>query len=174
MPFTPLHFGFGLFLYSVLLFLDPIALLLGTIMIDIEPIVYIIFGAGSLHGIFHSMLGVFVLLLPTTLISWGCHKLFKLEKYLGNFNWIIALISSFLGLFSHVFFDSIIYPEMMLFYPFSKETGFLFNLWSIEIDYYILGVMFCIGALILLLRFLIKRYRKKEKEQSQEEIQNKA
>jgi hypothetical protein len=174
MPFTPFHLGFGLFLYSVLFFLDPIALLLGTIIIDIEPIVYLLFNVGSLHGIFHSMLGVFVFLLPTTLISWGVHKLFKLERYLGKFNWIIAIVSSCLGLFSHVFFDSIIYPEMMLFYPFTKETGFLFNLWTLQIDQYILVAMFCIGCLILLSRYLIKKYRKKDLEQDEKEINNKA
>jgi len=63
---------------------------------------------------------------------------------------------------------------MMLFYPFTKETGFLFNLWSAQIDYYVLGAMFCMGALIFLSRYLIKKHRKKENEQDKREINNKA
>jgi membrane-bound metal-dependent hydrolase YbcI (DUF457 family) len=158
MPFTPIHLGFAFFIYSIFVFLDPIALILGTILIDLEPLVHLIFNVGKLHGKFHSFLGVIVLTVPISVISWGCFKIFKLNRFFKDFNWVFSLISSFLALVSHIFFDTIIYPEMMLFYPFSTKTGFLFGLWSQRTDYLILVAMFCVGAAILILRFILKKY----------------
>ena len=158
MPLTPIHLGFAIFIFSIFIFLDPIALILGTILIDLEPLVHLIFNVGQLHGKFHSFLGVIVLVIPISVISWGCFKIFKLDRFFKKFNWTLSLISSLLGLVSHIFFDTIIYPEMMLFYPFSSETSILFGLWSQNINLWILGGMFCAGAVILILRFILKKY----------------
>lgn len=164
MPFTPFHLGFGVFVFSILIFLDPIALLLGTIIIDVEAFMRLILNLDPLHGILHSMLGVIVFFIPTVLMSWGCYKIFKLEKYLRKFNWGISVLSSLIGLFSHVFFDSIIYPEVMMFYPFSNRSGILLGAISVRMDYYLLVILFCAGIVILGIRFLVKRYRnRKEK-----------
>lgn len=160
MPFTPFHLGFAVFIFSLFIFLDPVALLIGTIIIDVEAFMRLILNLDPLHGILHSTLGVIVFLIPTSVISWGCYKLFKLEKYLSKFNWGISLASSFIGLFSHVFFDSIIYPEVMMFYPFSKRSSMLFGIISERMDYYLLVILLCIGVVILGLRFLIYKYRK--------------
>ena len=161
MPFTPIHLGFAVFIFSIFIFLDPIALILGTILIDLEPIVHLIFNVGQLHGKFHSFLGVIVLTIPISVVSWGCYKLFKLDRFIKKFSWTFSLISSFLGLISHIFFDTIIYPEMMLFYPFSKDTSIMFGLWSQSTNLWILVGMFCTGAVILTLRIVLKKYYKK-------------
>ena len=165
MPFTPIHLGFAVFIVSIFVFMDPIALILGTILIDLEPIIHLIFGVGQLHGKFHSFLGIIVLIIPISVISWGCYKLFKLDRFIKKFSWTFSLISSFLGLFSHIFFDAIIYPEMMFLYPFSNQTGVLFGLWSSSINLWIFVGMFGVGGLILILRFILKKhYRKAEQE----------
>ncbi|MHA1952903.1 MAG: hypothetical protein ACXAAM_00005 [Candidatus Heimdallarchaeaceae archaeon] len=166
MPFTPFHLGFGVFVFSILIFLDPIALLLGTILIDVEAFMRLILNLDPLHGILHSMLGVMVFFIPTVLISWGCYKIFKLEKYLRKFNWGISIVSSLIGLFSHVFFDSILYPEVMMFYPFSNRSGILLGAISRRMDYNLLVILFCAGVIILSLRYFIKRYRKKKEDEN--------
>ena len=166
MPLTPFHLGFGVFVFSILIFLDPIALLLGTILIDVEAFMRLILNLNPIHGILHSMLGVIVFFVPTVLISWGCYKIFKLEKYLRKFNWGISILSSLIGLFSHVFFDSIIYPEVMMFYPFSNKSGILLGTISEQMDYYLLVILFCVGIVILSIRYFIKRYRKKKEDEN--------
>jgi len=162
MPFTPFHFGFAVFLYSIFPFLDPIALLLGCVIIDLEPLFYFLFNVGKPHGIVHSFLGIIIFLIPVSIISWLCFRWFKLENYIKPFNPYFSLLSSFLGIFSHIFFDTIIYPEMMFFFPFTKTRGILFGLWSSRVDYIILSVMFCIGVIIILIRFIIKKFKNEE------------
>ena len=81
MPFTPFHFGFAFFLYSIFPFLDPIALLIGCVIIDIEPLFHLLFNVGELHGIIHSFLGVIVFLIPVSLISWLFFRWFKILRW---------------------------------------------------------------------------------------------
>ena len=164
MPFTPFHFGFAILLFSLVIYLDPITLFLGVVIIDLEGIICLISGTCPLHGITHSLLGVIIFFIPLTLLSWISYKKFKLEKFLlmPKFNWFISLSSGIVGLLSHIFFDAIIYNEMMFLYPFSREQGLLFGLWSSFTDYIILSVMFFVGCGILILRyFLLKRNEKK-------------
>ena len=163
MPFTPFHLGFGVLLIAVCPFFDPIALLLGTILIDLEPLFRLLFSVGQLHGVFHSVLGVIVLFFPISVISWGSYKLFnKWFNYQYKFRWYLSLISSLLGLFSHILFDAGLYPEMMLLYPFTKQAGFLFGYWDSRISMIALSVMFVVGAIMLAIRMVLKHYKKKK------------
>ncbi|OLS30866.1 MAG: hypothetical protein HeimAB125_17840 [Candidatus Heimdallarchaeota archaeon AB_125] len=164
MPATPLHFGFAIFLFSILPFMDPIALLIGVAIIDLEPFFYMITGIGQLHGIMHSILGMLVFFIPTTFISWSCYKLFKLERYLPKFKIYISLLSGIVGLFSHVFFDGILYPEIMFVYPFSKQAGMLYNIIPSSAVYWILVIMLFVGIAILVLRYYLKLLWKKREE----------
>ncbi|MCF2142857.1 MAG: hypothetical protein K9W42_04080 [Candidatus Heimdallarchaeota archaeon] len=161
MPFTPFHLGFGVLVYALFSFLDPIALLLGTVIIDLEPVFYLLFGVGQLHGVLHSFLGVIVFTAPLTLISWCVNKLllrfFRLDLH---FRWHFSLLSGFLGLVSHILFDAGLYPEMMLLYPFSKRTGYLFGYWDNRLAMILLSVMFLLGVIILAVKFLIKKISK--------------
>jgi len=167
MPFTPVHLGFAIFIFSILPFVDPIALLIGTVIIDVEPIFYLITGIGQMHGIMHSTLGVMVFVVPTSLISWLCYKFLKLDRYLPKYNIYISLLSGILGLFSHIFFDAILYSEIMFFYPFSNTSGILYNLIPSFAVYLMLGIMFLVGALILGLRCFLKHQQKKKKEEEE-------
>ena len=163
MPFTPFHLGFGVLLIAICPFFDPIALLLGTILIDLEPLFHLLFSVGQLHGVFHSVLGVIVLFFPISVISWGSYKLInKWFNYQYKFRWYLSLISSLLGLFSHILFDAGLYSEMMLFYPFTKQTGFLFGYWDSRISMIALSVMFVVGVIILAIRMALKHYMKKK------------
>ncbi|MHA1303536.1 MAG: metal-dependent hydrolase [Candidatus Heimdallarchaeaceae archaeon] len=153
MPFTLYHIGFAILLIAIFPRLDFVALFLGTVMMDIEPLIYILFGLGELHGVFHSLLGVITLFIPIVCMSKIINMF--LESQIGvnvNFSWGYSIFSSLLGLLSHILFDAIIYPEMMFFYPFSQRTGFLFGLWSSRVDYLILVIMAVVGLCIYVIR----------------------
>jgi len=161
-PFTPFHLGFGLFMLAILPFLDPISLLLGTIIIDLEGIFCWIFTFCPMHGVLHSLVGVISFFLPLSFFSWLCYKKFKLEKFFffPKFNWILSLTSGVLGLFSHIFFDAIMYPEIKLFFPFSDKTGILYGLIPSWVIYVLLSCMFLIGILIIIAKYLVKNKKR--------------
>lgn len=163
MPFTPFHLGFGLLLFALCPYLDVFAILIGTVIIDLEPIFYLLFGVGALHGYMHSLLGVIVFLLPSTFLSWSFYKI--LEKVLPKkflFNWPLSLLSSFIGLVSHILFDAGLYSEMMLLYPFSQKTGILFGYWTHLITIITLSAMFLLGLVILFVKYVLKYKYNKE------------
>ncbi|MCK5305030.1 MAG: hypothetical protein KAJ72_07255, partial [Candidatus Heimdallarchaeota archaeon] len=88
-------------------------------------------------------------------------------RYLPKYKVYISLFSGILGLFSHIFFDAILYSEIMFFYPFSNTIGTLYNFISPFADYLILGIMFLVGALILGVKYYLK-YQKKKKIKEEE------
>jgi uncharacterized membrane protein len=174
MPFTPFHIGFAVLVYALFPFLDPIALVLGTILIDSEGIFYLLTEIGSLHGPMHSVLGVLVLFIPITVISWGSFKLLgKMTNREYPFNWWWSLLSGFVALISHVIFDAGLYGEMMLFYPFTKETGYLYGFWDNTTAIITLVAMFALGAIIIAVRILVKQKKKKEEKEGEEKTEEK-
>lgn len=157
MPFTPFHLGFGVFLFALCPFIDVTAILIGTVIIDIEAILYLLFKVGALHGYTHSLLGVMIYLIPCTFFSWVFYKILaKMTNRKFRFNWLFSSISSLLGLVSHVIFDASLYPEMMTYYPFSQVQGHLFGIMSYQTVIIILVSMFAAGVLIILIKSLLR------------------
>lgn len=157
MPFTPFHFGFGVIVFALCPFVDIVAILIGTVIIDIEGILYLLFKIGVEHGYTHSLLGVMIYLIPCTFFSWLFFKIYKkVTKMDYRFNWILSGVSSLIGLISHVVFDGSLYPEMMIFYPFSQVSGHIFGLMSIQTAYVLLAVLFGVGLVIILVKVLLR------------------
>ncbi|HUT80755.1 MAG TPA: metal-dependent hydrolase [Candidatus Bathyarchaeia archaeon] len=157
MPYTWYHIGFAVLLFSLIPYIDPIAIILGTVLIDIEGVLYLLFKIGVEHGYSHSLLGVMIYCLPCVFFSWLFYfVLGKITKRSYNFKWYLSLISGIVGLLSHIFFDGSLYPEMKVLYPFSKNTGLLYGLMSYRTAVIILTVMFFGGILILLVKIILK------------------
>jgi membrane-bound metal-dependent hydrolase YbcI (DUF457 family) len=123
MPFTPYHFGPGLFLGVVLFsFLDFSTIMIASVILDIEPLVVIMFHLPyAAHGFFHTYLGAtFVACLLSLVIYPFRQHLNTLVSFFGlhqesSFRHIFS--ASIVGTYSHVFLDSLLYPEMNPFYP---------------------------------------------------------
>lgn len=105
MPFTPFHLGPAL-LFGLLFRLNVPAVLVGSVILDIEALYLLLTGADYLHGFFHSYLGA-------SIVSLALGLLFK-KTFLG----FLA------GTYSHVFLDSFLYPDMQPFWP-AKVNPFL-------------------------------------------------
>lgn len=157
MPFTPYHLGFGIFLFSICPYIDVISILIGTVIIDIEGVLYLLFKIGVPHGYTHSLFGVMIYLLPCAFFSWIFFKLLqKKSKLQFKFNWLLSILSSLLGLVSHIIFDGSLYPEMMILYPFSTETGHIFGIMNYQTIVILLTTMFFVGVCIILVKILIR------------------
>ncbi|MBE0526931.1 hypothetical protein E4H12_01765 [Candidatus Thorarchaeota archaeon] len=123
MPFTPYHLGPGLLLGVVLFpFIDLSTVMVACVILDIEPIAVIMFNLPyAVHGFFHTYLAATIVSVLLSVVIWPLR---------GYLNKIVALFglhqessfrhifpASIIGTYSHVFLDSLLYPEMNPFYP---------------------------------------------------------
>ena len=123
-PFTPFHFGPGGFLGVVLLkWVDFPTLIIASVIIDIEPIMVIVFNLSyPLHGLLHSFFGAFLAAFVLILVMKYLREYFLPIMEVFKLKQEIKLrsisIGAFLGTFSHVLLDAPIYAEMNPFFPF--------------------------------------------------------
>jgi membrane-bound metal-dependent hydrolase YbcI (DUF457 family) len=128
MPFTPFHVGpaipvkaamdkkFSLLVYAW-----------AQIVMDLQPLIVILTRRGRTHGITHTFLGAAVLgavavvtgkylgELILNLLSFG-------KRPKAIIPWRVAILSGFVGSFSHVLLDALVYSDMSPFWPFSNEN----------------------------------------------------
>jgi len=157
MPFTPFHFGPALLIYGVFIFLDPIALIYGAILVDLEPaLVMFLKLSYPLHGFMHSIVGVF-LLLPVVYVATVITRrllpdidfFFTSKKREFKFGLIVA--SALVGSFSHIFLDSFLYPEMNLAWPLPYWNPLL-NVDLSPVIYEFCGIALVIAIPLIVLR----------------------
>lgn len=123
MPFTPFHFGPALLIYGIFVFLDPIALVYGAILVDLEPAIVMFLRLNyPLHGFMHSIVGIFFLLPVVYVFTVITRRLlpdldFFFTSKKREFKFWLVGISALIGSFSHVLLDSFLYPEMNLAWP---------------------------------------------------------
>ena len=95
------------------------------IVIDIQPLLVILSGRGTVHGFTHTYLGA-------TLIALFCAfsgkylgelglKIIRKKEYL-RISWKVAFISAFIGTYSHVLLDSVMHYDVIPFSPFWKSN----------------------------------------------------
>lgn len=154
MPFTPLHMGPGILIKAILH--GSFSLMVfgwAQIVMDVQPLIVLITGEGHLHGFSHTYIGATLLGIFSALSG----------KYLAEFGlvilgisnrqnpikilWWVAIISSFIGTYSHVAIDSIMHTDMRPYYPFSDDNHLL-RLVSIELLHKLLIYTGIIGAVI--------------------------
>jgi membrane-bound metal-dependent hydrolase YbcI (DUF457 family) len=123
MPFTPFHFGPALFIGLLLFSLfDLPTLMVSSVVVDLEPFFVLRLRLNyPLHGFFHSYLGGTILALVVAVAMFilrdfteSIMRVFKLQQK-SSFKKI--LVTSLLGVYSHIFLDSFLYEEMKPFYP---------------------------------------------------------
>ena len=144
MPFTPFHMGPGLLIKAVLQ--GAFSLMVfgwAQIVMDIQPLVVILTGEGHLHGFTHTWIGASLLGIASALSG----------KYLSEFGlrligcrrfvpirWPVAVLSAFVGTFSHVLLDGIMHADVEPFWPLTRDNGLL-GLVSVRAMHW-----FCLGS----------------------------
>ncbi len=132
MPFTPFHMGPGILLKA--LFQGSFSLMVfgwAQIVMDIQPLFVLIIGEGHLHGFSHTYIGATLLALFSALsgkyLSEIGLTLFKLSSKDNplKISWRVAVLSAFIGTYSHVLLDSIMHGDVQPFYPVSGNNTLL-------------------------------------------------
>jgi len=164
MPLTPFHLGPGLLIGLLLLsYIDFATFLVASVIIDVEPIIVLIFDLDyPLHGFFHSFLGgTIVAFLLAAVMSKARESLsplllsFKLEQKSTFKN---ILLASLTGIYIHILLDSRMHRDIRPFYPLDFNP-FLSSSTLPELLVYMLCVWCFIGAAVIYIirRFLIWR-----------------
>lgn len=159
MPFTPFHFGPNLWIGILLLkFINIGAFLLSNIIIDLEPLIVLIFKLEyPLHGYMHSYLIVTLLALPSTILYHRLlfifNKILKPFKFAQESSKKTIFFSFLIGFYFHIFLDSIIYKDITPFWPFKFKPFFAI---SGSTTIYI----FCIASFFVAVFFFLSIGRK--------------
>jgi len=165
MPFTPLHFGPGASLkcaaqpyFSFVLFGYT------QVMMDLEPAWFMLRQDFPLHRFVHTFVGATVMAIlclgsGRPLCQWWL-RIWKripakpLNEVFADgtvIPWWTAVITVFVGTYSHVFLDSIMHPDMRPFSPFSDANPMLriIDIGLLHLLCLVLGVL----GLLLWVRF---------------------
>ncbi|MEM1563867.1 MAG: DUF4184 family protein [Candidatus Bathyarchaeia archaeon] len=138
MPITPLHASTLLFLYFKDRWrIDPLALVVSTTFIDLEPLYYILLGEPIDHRVWHGF--TLALTIYPLLVTIGVYmteslfekRLWTIYKWVGfnptraKYPLLNIYLLSLLGGFSHIFLDMFAHREMFwVLYPFINGNPF--------------------------------------------------
>ena len=125
MPFTPIHMGPGIAIKALLQ--GSFSLMVfgwSQIVMDVQPLMVMITGEGHLHGFSHTYVGATLLAIVSALSG---KYLSEIGLYILGLNrhwqikiaWGVALLSAFIGTYTHVLLDSIMHSDVQPFYPFT-------------------------------------------------------
>ncbi len=151
MPLTPFHLGPGLLLGLVTLrFFNLWAVLLGSILMDLEPaLLLILYNCYSCphHGILHSILGAILGSLIISLVLWKFREPFNRIslkfKIQQSFAFPVLFLSSFSAWLLHIIFDSLTHNDVFLFWPL-KYNPILIGpkiYWTLNFIFLVLGII---------------------------------
>lgn len=172
MPFTPFHFGPAIALKAVFpAYFSLSVFILSQVLIDLEPLYFLITDNPPLYRFFHTYAGAGVIFLICAVIGkpvgqlwlklWnkavspGHHsRLHSSDKITFK----ATAISAFIGAFSHVLIDSIMYPDVHPFSPWS-ESNILLGTIDLLALHFGLFAMGTVGVFWLVLMVLTNRFK---------------
>jgi membrane-bound metal-dependent hydrolase YbcI (DUF457 family) len=137
MPFTPLHFGPGAAIHALApKHVSFLAFCGANVLIDIEPLYYILTNQDPLHRFFHTYVGATLILAATIAIFMAFMRLSATVKIPNVLSWQAlrlpqVMAGSAVGSYSHIVLDSVMHADIHPFSPFSEYNG-LYGIVSIE------------------------------------------
>lgn len=164
MPFTPFHMGPGLLIKAILQGSFSLMVFGWTqIIMDIQPLLVILTGAGHLHGFSHTYIGatllaMFSALTGKPLSEWGL-QVIGVSPWQNaiRIRWWVVFTSAFIGSYSHVILDSLMHTDMQPFYPFDESNGLLGIVTVNQVYQWCVYVGLFGAALYYIVQFLLKR-----------------
>ncbi|MBK6657026.1 MAG: DUF4184 family protein [Proteobacteria bacterium] len=131
MPFTPLHFGYGALLHSAAPGrISFLAFCLANVVIDLEPLYYMVSGQYPIHRFFHTLPGA--TLAGAAVIA--VHALLRRQGLAGRLPNLLGwkslttrnvISGALLGAVTHVFFDAVMHDDLRPWAPLSEANPLL-------------------------------------------------
>ncbi len=164
MPFTPFHFGPGAAIHSVApRRVSFLAFCAANVLIDVEPLYYMLTDSMPLHRFFHTAIGATLVAIATVL-------LFAAYRWLAEYSWMpdiferrklgfsAVVAGAVLGTYSHIFLDSMMHTDAHPFAPFSEANPLL---GSVPVDalHWACLISGILGIAVLAIRRLLQSRR---------------
>ena len=156
---TPFHFGPGAAIHAIApKRVSFIAFCAANILIDVEPLYYILTGQFPLHRFLHSYIGATLIALVTLALFVTARAIagrFRLPNLFGWRDLRAASVaaSAVFGSYTHVVFDSIMHSDIRPFAPFGDSNPLLRAI-ALDTMHWSCVLAGAIGIAILLLRKL--------------------
>jgi len=131
MPITPFHFGPGAMAHAVApRHISFLAFCAANVLIDIEPLYYMLTRQYPLHRLFHTYVGATAVAVATVALFVAARWLAPRVRLPGLFGWKSLTsaqvgIGAAVGVYSHVALDSLMHPDIRPFAPFSQANPLL-------------------------------------------------
>jgi hypothetical protein len=101
------------------------------IIMDIQPLIALITREGQLHGFSHTFTGATLIAALAAITGKYLSELglkvlrIATKENPVSISWPVTIISAFIGSFSHVVLDAVMYNDVEMFYPWSKDNALL-------------------------------------------------
>jgi membrane-bound metal-dependent hydrolase YbcI (DUF457 family) len=131
MPLTPLHFGPGAAIHAVApKHVSFLAFCMANVLIDVEPLYYMLSDQYPIHRFFHTYIGATVVA-AITVIIFAVFLRFASRWRLPNFcewqvlTFLAVTLGAAIGAYSHIVLDSLMHYDMTPLAPFSNANPLL-------------------------------------------------
>jgi membrane-bound metal-dependent hydrolase YbcI (DUF457 family) len=118
MPITPFHFGPGAAIHAVApRYVSFLAFCAANVLIDIEPLYYLLTRQHPLHRFFHTYIGASVVAVSTAALFAMSLRGARALRLPNSFDWQglrmgAVTVGAIAGTFSHVLLDSVMHPDV--------------------------------------------------------------
>jgi hypothetical protein len=153
MPITPFHFGPGAALHSIApKHISFLTFCSANILIDLEPLYYLLHSQYPLHRFFHTYIGATIITSITAVIFLSAVKLATKIKLPNIFQWqqltpLPIWLGAATGSYSHIIFDSVMHADIRPLAPFS-EANVLYQILPLS-DLHLFCVLAAIVGLLI-------------------------
>lgn len=161
LPITPFHFGPGVAIHSVRpRHISFLAFCASNVLIDVEPLYYMLTGQFPLHRFFHTYIGATLVAIATVLLYRGARRIARPLSLPNIFDWQelsthAVAIGAFLGTYSHIVLDSVMHADIRPFAPFSDSNPLL-GIVSLQALHLFCVAAGAVGAAVLLARQAVR------------------
>jgi len=172
MPFTPFHFGPGIAIKAAIpAYFSLSVFILSQVLMDLEPLYYLLTQNPPQYRFFHTYLGAGAVFLVFAIIGKPVGQLWlKIWNKVaspgqhsrlhspGEISFKATLSAAFIGPFTHVFLDSVMYSDVHPLAPWSERNNLFgaVDLLGLHFGMIVLGT---VGAFWLILMALMNRFK---------------
>ena len=131
MPITPFHFGPGAAIHAAApRYVSFLAFCAANVLMDIEPLYYILTRQYPLHRFFHTYVGATIVAISTAALFAVSRRAATALRLPNSFDWQdlgigAVAIGATAGTFSHALLDSVMHSDIRPFAPFSDSNPLL-------------------------------------------------